>query len=186
MYVNGTSLLQMEPIKDMIPRKMQHEGSNTSYGLSELGYDIRLKQRIEFFPPDPAAFMQGFKDDPDCVDSPRQLRNFHGSTWIDGQFFDYGRFVLASAIEEFQMPSTHGAEVKDKSSNARKGIQVFNTVIEPGWKGFLTLEIAFWNTQHVVLEPGQGIAQVLFIGSEEMARYDGKYQNQPNRPVHAK
>ena len=185
MYVNGAGLLLREPIRDMIASKKQHEASGTSYGLSELGYDITLKQDIEFFPSNMAAYHQRAADTGD-YDSPLQKRTAQGCVYIDGEFYDYGQFALASSIEYFEMPTDMGAEVKDKSTMARKALQVFNTVIEPGWEGYLTLELAYWGQKPLKLYAGQGIAQVLFQCSAEYAKYNGKYQNQPDRPVEAR
>ena len=42
-----------------------------------------------------------------------------------------------SSIEFFNMPKYLVGIVHDKSSLARQGLSVFNTVIEPGWKGYL-------------------------------------------------
>ena len=52
-----------------------------------------------------------------------------------------GDFKLGVSMERFSMPPYLMAFVKDKSSWARRGISVFNTVIEPSWCGYLTLEI---------------------------------------------
>ena len=50
-------------------------------------------------------------------------------------------FSLASTVEKFIMPNDVIAFVHDKSTWARKGLSLFNTVIEPGWEGYLTLEL---------------------------------------------
>jgi dCTP deaminase len=46
MIINGTTLLHYEPIKDMLAEKVR--GGVTSHGLSEAGYDVRVKQDIVF------------------------------------------------------------------------------------------------------------------------------------------
>ena len=167
MFINGQSLLDMAPIKNMLKDKQRFEG--TSHGLAEAGYDIRIKQEIFFIPnvPDigPAVFI---KDG-------------------DREEMIEGRFILASAIEEFEMPLRLVGNVKDKSSWARKGVSVFNTVIEPGWNGFLTLELVFNGNERVHIKPGQGIAQVLFGLLRNEGDYgEGKYQNQEDKPVEAR
>jgi dCTP deaminase len=98
-----------------------------------------------------------------------------------------GDFVLASTIEYFDMPDWIVGIVHDKSSLARMGIALQNTVIESGWKGWLTLEITNHGREEVVLESGQPIAQVLFhaLSNPTIKPYDGKYQNQPDEPVGA-
>lgn len=85
------------------------------------------------------------------------------------------------------MPQDLVGVVHDKSTWARKFLSVQNTVVEPGWKGFLTLEFNFYGSEEVIIKRGQGIAQVLFSRLEEDGDYgDGKYQNQENRPVEAR
>lgn len=165
MIINGVALLAMEPIVDMYTTKSTFKG--TSFGLSEVGYDIRLKQDIQFV----------VDDDGPCiiiVDAASGKSNL----------FD-GRFCLASSMEEFDMPENLMGRVHDKSTWAREGVSVFNTVIEPGWKGFLTLEIVFHGQRSVLIPAGAGIAQVVFEEIICPARYDGKYQNQADMPVKA-
>jgi dCTP deaminase len=161
MFVNGKSLLKAAPIENMFETKMRFEG--TSYGLAEAGYDIRIKQRILY------------------------VNDAYGERITvsdeDGDETFAGNFVLASAMERFQMPNNLVGNVKDKSTWARRGLSVFNTVIEPGWNGFLTLELVFHGSETIEIHPGQGIAQVLFGRLEESGDYgDGKYQNAADKP----
>lgn len=97
------------------------------------------------------------------------------------------RFALASSIERFEMPHDLIGIVCDKSSWARRGITVQNTVIEPGWRGWLTLEIVNHSWRWVRIHAGDPIAQILFVRLEERTDtpYSGKYQAQANRPVAA-
>ncbi|WP_045834456.1 dCTP deaminase [Hyphomicrobium sp. 99] len=99
-----------------------------------------------------------------------------------------GAFSLASSIEHFDMPADVLALVKDKSSWARKGLSVFNTVIEPGWKGYLTLELKNQGDQVLRIDSGDPIAQILFyrLDAPSEAPYSGKYQNQEAGPQGAR
>lgn len=104
----------------------------------------------------------------------------------DVWLFPGRRFVLASAIEYFDVPSTLMGRVLNKSTWARRGLDAsMTTNIEPGWKGFLTLELHYraWGVLHV--PAGAGIAQVIFEQIHTPTAYVGKYQNQANRPVSA-
>ena len=155
--INGKTLLAKSPIRGMASSKLKVHG--TSYGLAEAGYDLRIKQEVVFKP-----------------------MTMGPEVWIDGKP-EYGRFCLASAIEEFDMPASLVGVVHDKSTWARQGLSVFNTVIEPGWKGFLTLELVFHGNKEVVIPAGAGIAQVIFTSLAHDASYEGKYQHQADMPV---
>lgn len=156
MIINGIHLLEAAPIKGMINDKMRQHG--VSFGLSEAGYDIRIKQDVVF--------------------------NRYGNVVVDGQL-SAGKFTLASAIEEFQMPSNLVGVVHDKSTWARQGLSVLNTIIEPGWNGFLTLELTYHGRGGLHIPAGAGIAQVIFHQTSSNAYYGGKYQNQADKPVAA-
>lgn len=162
MIINGHKLLSLAPIANMATHKIKEHG--VSYGLSEAGYDIRIKQDIVFSPT-------------------------HGGNYVVTVSYENegrastGRFVLASAVEEFQMPMNLVGIVHDKSTWARHGLSVFNTVIEPGWNGYLTLELVYHGNTELVIPAGAGIAQVIFHEIAVEAAYGGKYQNQENMPI---
>ena len=146
MILNGKLLLKAAPIADMLGTKEQAHG--VSHGLTEAGYDIRIKQGV--------------------------IMNRSN------------RFVLASSVERFNMPTHLVGVVHDKSTWARRGLSVFNTVIEPGWHGWLTLELVYHGSENLIIPDGAGIAQVLFHELHSVASYDGKYQGQEDRPVEAR
>jgi len=97
----------------------------------------------------------------------------------------FRRFKLASAIEHFTMPENLVGIVHDKSTHARRGLSVFNTVIEPGWRGYLTLELVYHGWGVLRIPAGAGIAQVVFHQTTDRSEYRGKYQGQPDKPVAA-
>lgn len=136
--------------------------TNTSFGLSHCGYDIRL----------------------DLEKSPSYY------TDLDGRYYKMQpqEFMLAATIEHFELPHDLVGIVHDKSSMARRGVTVQNTVIEPGWKGYLTLEITNHAKELVTLRHGQGIAQVIFhlLDAPTESPYAGKYQNQEAGPQAAR
>jgi dCTP deaminase len=165
MVINGIRLLSNPPILGMLTEKHQEHG--VSHGLAEVGYDIRIKQNVTFWP---------------SYISPGRIEirdPGHEPVWKDG------RFTIASAMEEFHMPNNLTGIVHDKSTWARRGLSVFNTVIEPGWKGFLTLELVYHGDEVLEIPAGAGIAQVLFHQVAVPASYDGKYQDQADMPIPA-
>lgn len=165
MVVNGNSLYRSSQLLDVPDRKVSKHG--VSYGLGEAGYDIRIKQDITFYR------LFGLIPMVKVVDGNQVSRHL-------------GKFTLASAIEKFNMSPSCVAIVHDKSTWARRALSVFNTVIEPGWKGYLTLELVYHGRKKLHIPAGSGIAQVLFHLVQEPANYNGKYQNQENQPVAAR
>lgn len=165
MVVNGNSLYRSSQLLDIPDRKVSEHG--VSYGLGEAGYDIRIKQDITFYR------LFGLIPMVKVVDGNQVSRHL-------------GKFALASAIEKFNMSPSCVAIVHDKSTWARRALSVFNTVIEPGWKGWLTLELVYHGRKKLHIPAGAGIAQVLFHPVQEPANYNGKYQNQENKPVAAR
>lgn len=93
-------------------------------------------------------------------------------------------FALASTIERFNIPADVIAYVKDKSTWARRGLCVQNTVIEPGWHGYLTLELTYHGDDMVIVNSGDPIAQIVFHRLEAATEqpYSGKYQDQKAGP----
>lgn len=91
-----------------------------------------------------------------------------------------GMFKLASCIERFQMPNNLLGVVHDKSTWARLGVCVQNTVIEPGWKGYLTIELTNHGINDIKIKSGTPICQVVFhlLDLPTTQPYDGKYQDQ--------
>lgn len=170
MISNASHLLYKAPIIDMVDCKMTGPGG-TSYGLGEAGYDIRIRQSVRFRP--------GHREGSFTVE-------LFGESLADRQSINNGRFALASAIEEFNMPDDLVGIVHDKSTWARRGLSVFNTVIEPGFIGGLTLELVYHGEGELIIPAGSGIAQVVFHGTQCTARYNGKYQYQSTDPVPAR
>jgi len=95
---------------------------------------------------------------------------------------------LASTVERFYMPDDLIARVCDKSSWARKFVMVQNTVIEPGWRGYLTLELTRFLPWPIRIKAGTPIAQILFERLEAPTEqpYKGRYQDQEAGPQKAR
>lgn len=150
-----------------------------SKGMSSYGYDITLGKTFKTFLDNRSLF--------DAYDylKPGEITEDMFSTSEVNQSDDAfilksGEFCLAESEQYFKMPDNVTGLVKDKSTYARMGISLFNTVIEPGWNGILTLEIVNNSPRTVALYPGRGIAQILFYGNspcENPYGKEGKYQN---------
>jgi dCTP deaminase len=139
-----------------------------SYGLSSNGYDVRIGPEIHY----PNAELS------------RAMVDLDGPMIIPRR-----SFVLAATLEHFALPDWLCMKVHDKSTWARQGIFVQNTIAEAGWRGWLTLEISNDSRRDIAIWPGTPIAQAVFETLDEPTEqpYSGKYQNQgwgPQAPRH--
>lgn len=73
-----------------------------------------------------------------------------------------GEFVLGSTREWVEIPKDHCATVEGRSTNGRIGLMVHVTagLIDPGFKGNITLEIYNVNSIPIRLREGIGICQL--------------------------
>lgn len=152
-----------------------------SYGLSSSGYDIQLS-------PDDFRLIVESKD-ADYVLSPKGLDPtcFCPIVPIDttqGAMFQIPPHTsaLGVSVEKICMPKNIMAFCLGKSTYARLGLNVFCTPLEPGWKGYLTLEMHNTTPNPMAVFPNEGICQIVFFETETpIITYDqrkGKYQDQ--------
>lgn len=98
-----------------------------------------------------------------------------------------GGYSLASTIEHFTMPNDVLGKVADKSTWARLFLAVQNTIIEPGWRGYLTLELSNHSNRPIIIPKGAPIAQIVLhlLDQPTEQPYAGKYQDQKAGAVEA-
>lgn len=144
-----------------------------SYGLSSYGYDIRVSDEFLIFTNINTTIV-----DPKNFD-PKSFVNFKGKTCI----IPPNSFALARSIEYFRIPRDIITICLGKSTYARCGIITNVTPFEPEWEGFVTLEISNTTPLPAKIYANEGIAQVLFLSSDEVcevsyADKNGRYQAQ--------
>ena len=141
------------------------------FGPTSFGYDVRLDSNFLFCP---------YEDiiDPKSPENNEIYKHvFHNNSFI----LPAHSFILGRTIELFDIPEDITALVTLKSTIARTGIFMPPTVLEAGWRGCPTLEIANVTNNPIKLYPYEGIAQVLFFQGEPCAvpyGHHGKYQDQ--------
>lgn len=115
-----------------------------------------------------------------------------------------GYTIIGVTLEHMDFPPDLLGMVADKSTWARMGVQVQHTVIEPGWRGYLAVELTYQpvlsrddirlrayplaNPETMKIKGGAPIAQVLvhqLVAPAENV-YRGKYQEQRPDDVEAK
>ena len=144
-----------------------------SYGVSSYGYDVRVGDEFKVF-----TNVFNTVVDPKAFD-PRSFVDMKGDVCI----IPPNSFALASTIEYFRVPRDILTICLGKSTYARCGIIVNVTPFEPEWEGHVTIEISNTTPLPAKIYANEGIAQVLFLQSDEMCAVSykdkkGKYQAQ--------
>jgi dCTP deaminase len=93
-----------------------------------------------------------------------------------------GALALVPTLEWVTVPQTLIGEVTARSTWAREGLSIATaTLIEPGYKGIVTLELANLGQIPIALYPGLMIAQIAFsevLGAEprtDKAQFKGSF-----------
>jgi dCTP deaminase len=158
----------IEPFEDR-----QVRNGVVSFGVSSYGYDIRVADEFRIFTNVNSALV-----DPKAFD-PKSLVEVVREVCI----IPPNSFALARTVEYFRIPRNIITICVGKSTYARCGIIVNVTPFEPEWEGYATLEISNTTPLPAKVYANEGIAQVLFLESDEeceisYADKKGKYQAQ--------
>ena len=144
-----------------------------SYGVSSYGYDTRVSDEFKIFTNVNSSIV-----DP---------KDFDPASFVDVKtevcIVPPNSFALAHTVEYFRMPRNVLAICLGKSTYARCGIIVNVTPFEPGWEGYVTIEISNTTPLPAKIYANEGIAQVIFFEADEegavsYADRAGKYQKQ--------
>ena len=76
-----------------------------------------------------------------------------------------GEFVLGQTLEWVELPDDLVARLEGKSSLGRLGLLIHSTAgyVDPGWDGYLTLELSNVANLPITLYPGMKIGQISFF-----------------------
>jgi dCTP deaminase len=96
-----------------------------------------------------------------------------------------GEFILASVYEYIELPDNIVGQIHGRSSIGRLGLIVHTSAgyVDPGYKGYLTLEIINVNKVPIKIYPKTKVAQIVFIETESSEvpydkRKGSKYLNE--------
>jgi dCTP deaminase len=143
-----------------------------SFGTSSYGYDIRLGNMFRLLRADEKTEVD-----------PKNIKPGHFQTIRADDYLvvpPHG-LVLAQTLEYFKIPRDILTICFGTSTYARCGIFVNVTPFEPEWEGHATIAISNLTASPVRLYAGEGIAQLLFLQSDDVCAVsyrdkDGKYQ----------
>ncbi len=149
-----------------------------SWGMSSFGYDVRLTDEVVVYKK--AYSVDDFSTSViDPTSNEPMLLKTETKQLSKGFILEPGEFCLGATVETFQLPFDIVGLVRDKSTLARLGLALQNTVLEPGWRGQVTLEISNHGSNRIQLSEGMPIAQIQFLMDQSPQRiYEGRYQDQ--------
>jgi dCTP deaminase len=164
---------KLKMIEPFVPEQVKD--GVVSWGLSAMGYDIRVTDEFKIFTDVNSSIV-----DPKAFD-PKSFIDFKGDVCI----IPPNSFALATTLEYFKIPRKIIGLCIGKSTYARCGIVVNITPLEPEWEGHLTIEISNTTPLPAKIYANEGIAQLLFLESDEVCEVSyadkkGKYQKQKN------
>ena len=148
--------------------------------LQPSSFDVRLDRFFRLFDNHKYAYIDPAEDQSDLTQlievDPKEAFILHP-----------GEFVLGSTYEFVTLPDNIAARLEGKSSLGRLGLLTHSTagVVDPGFKGHVTLELANVSNLPIKLWPGMKVGQLCFFqlsspsetpyGSE---KYNNRYQGQ--------
>ena len=168
----------------------QVKDGKISFGTSSYGYDMRLSDEFMIMKPEPSPLAgeglakQEGEGLPFILDPKQSAEGLFEPVKVkDHIIVPPNSIVLGKTVEYFRIPRDIVTIAFGKSTYARCGILVNVTPFEPEWEGFVTLSIANTTSLPVKVYANEGIAQVLFLGADEVCEVSyadrkGKYQAQ--------
>jgi dCTP deaminase len=163
--------LEHQMIEPFVDQQMR--SGVISFGVSSYGYDVRVGDEFKVFT--------------NVFNTVVDPKNFDSRSFVDIKadvcIIPPNSFALASTIEYFRVPRDILTICLGKSTYARCGIIVNVTPFEPEWEGHVTIEISNTTPLPAKIYANEGIAQVLFLQSDEVCAVSykdkkGKYQAQ--------
>lgn len=152
--------IELEKIVEPFVPEQRQPGKIT-HGCSSYGYDVRVAREFRVFNPVRGA---GKIIDPKHFDQ-TMLELVEGDHCI----IPANSFALGVTVERLTIPRDCLAIVVGKSTNARCGLVVNVTPLEPDWTGHVTIEISNTAPIPAKVYAGEGIAQVVFLRADGVA-----------------
>lgn len=120
--------------------------------------DVRLDRFFRVFNDRQYTYVDPAEDQGELTE---QFSVAQGEPWI----LHPGEFVLGSTLERVHISSQIAARLEGKSSLGRLGILTHSTAgfIDPGFNGYITLELSNVSPLPVKLWPGMKIGQICFF-----------------------
>ena len=153
--------------RDEIRKRVEKDGLLEQFSIDCLegaGYDLRLNRAYRLS-------LGGFIGVRDRKTPDIEEMNFTTLSLSPGEY------VLVETLEKVNMPSDLSARILPRSSIFRCGCSLLNALVDPGFRGTLTLGLKNESQQEFRIERNAKIAQIMFEEVKGKTKeYNGKYQ----------
>jgi len=131
---------------------------NFKIQLGSCSIDLCLGNVFRIFEHSRYPYIDPFKKTTDSFTEEIKIKN------REAFIIQPGDFVLATTVENIEVPDDLIGRLEGRSSIGRLGVVIHSTAatIDAGWKGHLTLELANMGKLPVALYPGMRICSITF------------------------
>lgn len=174
-------LVQQQPM--LVPFSQDKVRVNgKSKGLSAASYDVSIDHDLVLGPDPGHVWLEKTRHDLMPTSESPKWKQMLADALL------YPSYSLAYTVEDFYMPHNVSADVADKSTYARFFVSAFNTFIDPGFHGNLTLELVNKTPETIYIKKGDPICQIIFTWTDGKTDrpYNGKYAHQKKGAVGAR
>lgn len=160
-----------------IMKKIEEENLIENYSkvcIQSSGYDLRLEKLFEIVS---LSFLGIDEKEMPKIKEILPKKQIIGSGLKEFFILDPGEYCLAVTIEKINMPHDLVAFISNRSSLFRCGASIRSAVVDPGYKGKLTIGIKNETRHAIRIEKHARFAQLCFAKvSGSVSPYKGSYQ----------
>ena len=132
----------------------------------EIVYDAPLKRHKEYIDPHNQASVDCSFDDWPALEQ------------TEVKVLERHQRALFSVQEYIEMPEEYFGLVCLRSTWARLGLLAPPTIIDPGFRGYLTMEMWNSNERGIMIRTGDKVWTLVMLPAANLPPYNGRYQGQ--------
>ena len=162
-----------------LKKKIEEENLIENYSkecIQSSGYDLRLNKLFEIVS---LSFIGISEKEMPKIKEIQEKKEILGTGLSLKEFFiiEPKKYYLATTLEKINMPSNLVAFIFNRSSLFRCGASIRSAVVDPGYKGELTIGIKNEAMHSIRIEKHARFAQICFAEVHgEVSPYRGSYQ----------
>lgn len=162
-----------------LKKKIKEENLIENYSeecIQSSGYDLRLNKLFEIVS---LSFIGITEKEMPKIKELQQKKEIIGKGLTLKEFFiiEPGKYYLATTLEKINMPPNLTGFIFNRSSLFRCGASIRSAIVDPGYRGELTIGIKNEGMHGIRIEKHARFAQICFAEVHgEVSPYNGSYQ----------